>query len=285
MTGRALGARLPASVPPTAEDKVEIVVLRRRRNRVKSKAGPLPARRPCPSWMRCLRVLPRAHWRSFLVEPETVLDGHSEACRRRWQRWRAHRRADHPLGQREPQLGVRARPGRAGHARHQGGCHNGAAHPPVSGRLLAGGRAGPSLVCPGGGHPGGRLLRGRHRVAHPAVRAVRHRGEGPGRARPRADQAPGRSLGGPSGPQLCAQTEDALSRSWCGTVIPRSPPPSTRSPLRGAPALKCPVRPEGQRFRRTMGGDRTTTVHRPPAHLWPLPPRRSPPQLHRPLQP
>jgi hypothetical protein len=42
------------------------------------------------------RLLPRARWRSFLVNPDTLLRWHREAAKHKWRRWRRNRGPGRP---------------------------------------------------------------------------------------------------------------------------------------------------------------------------------------------
>lgn len=182
-----------------------------------------------------------------------------------------HGPAHHPPWTGGPQLGLRARPRQAGQAGHQGGGHHGpAGAPPNWPRVRPWSRArlGRAPPCSGGVHAGGGLLRGRHGLAHPALRAVRHRGEdqgGPSSGRGQATQwpagypsgaQPGRRLRGQGRfVQFLVRDRDSKLPTSFGNVFAST----------GARVIKCPVRaPRASAFAERWVGTarRECTDHR-----------------------
>jgi len=177
--------RLAASSANDLHNDIEITVLRHQLAVLKRQVGRPRLRRRDRLFMAALsRVLSRPRWSSFIVSPQTLLRWHRELVRRKW----TYRRnttagrpqlADHVRAlilrmTREPPMGMRADPGRAGQARDQG-LGDGDPHAAASERAWSGSAAvradlGRVPVRAGRGDPGDRVL---HRRVHLAENPVR----------------------------------------------------------------------------------------------------------------
>ena len=108
---------------------VEILVLRHQLEVLRRQAGrPRLRRLDRVVLAAASRVLPRSAWSSLMVSPQTLLRWHRELVRRKWTYRRKHCVGRPPLDAatcegdpanrpREPAVGLRADPGRAGQAR------------------------------------------------------------------------------------------------------------------------------------------------------------------------